>query len=285
MAYPLLSATFSFSLPVEQVSAIQDKKLCIEYGQFHISISISNKTGENVYHIACYQFKNKPEVRLIQQILNENSIYLQSFSDVILVHNQRETVLLPSSLYKQELEKSVLETVHGDTDTLIVMNDDVHQWELNNIYGCHKYLFDMIRDKYPHTRNNHFTTLALRYIFRNIKEDKSHWVKIFFYPSALQVFALKGDQLLLAQSFYYETKEDVVFHILNLSDKFNIDLTSAFVEISGLIDEESGIWKELNRYILNIEFENPVQPIPEFVDQTVVPQHFLTPIMLIAKCV
>jgi hypothetical protein len=101
----------------------------------------------------------------------------------------------------------------------------------------------------------------------------------------LQVYALKGDQLLLAQSFYYETKEDVIFHLLNLTDKFNIDLSSAFVQVSGLIDEESGIWKELNRYVLNIEFDYPPQAALQMLNITGVPIHFLTPIMLIAKCV
>jgi len=110
-------------------------------------------------------------------------------------------------------------------------------------------------------------------------------MKIFFYPSSLQVYALKGDQLLLAQSFYYETKEDVIFHLLNLADKFNIDLTEAFVEISGLIDDESGTWKELNRYILNIQLENPVQQQALNVNDPLLPPHFLTPFFLIAKCV
>lgn len=285
MVYPLLSETFLFSLSLEEISALQDKKLCVEYGQYHISLSISNKSGDIFYHIAFYQFKNRPDVRAIQEILTENQVYLQPFSDVILVHNQKEIVSLPSAMYKQELEQTLLETIHGDVEAMIVMNDDVHQWELNNIYGCNRYMFNMMRDKYPHTRNNHFTTLALRSIFRNIRYGKENWLKIYFYPSSLQVYALKGDQLLLAQSFYYETKEDVVFHLLNLTDKFNIDLASAFVEVSGLIDEESGIWKELNRYILNIAFENPPQTALQMLDITGVPIHFLTPIMLIAKCV
>ena len=97
--------------------------------------------------------------------------------------------------------------------------------------------------------------------------------------------AILDRQSQLAQSFYYETKEDVVFHLLNLTDKFNIDLASAFVEVSGLIDEESGIWKELNRYILNIVFENPSQHALQMLNIAGVPIHFLTPIMLIAKCV
>jgi hypothetical protein len=101
----------------------------------------------------------------------------------------------------------------------------------------------------------------------------------------LQVFALKGDQLLLAQSFYYETKEDVIFHLLNLSDKYNIDLTEALVEVSGLVDEESGTWKELNRYVLRISMEEPTGHTESAVRIEGIPSHFLTPILLISKCV
>jgi hypothetical protein len=142
-----------------------------------------------------------------------------------------------------------------------------------------------MKNAYPHTRICHFATLALRSAFRNIRDDEGNWMKLFFYPSAIQVLALKGDQLLLAQSFYYETKEDVIFNLLNLADKFNIDLTSAYVEISGLIDEESGTWKELNRYILNIQLESPVHNQALKLADISIPPHFLTPFFLIAKCV
>ncbi|MEY2835874.1 MAG: hypothetical protein RLZZ557_1536, partial [Bacteroidota bacterium] len=115
--------------------------------------------------------------------------------------------------------------------------------------------------------------------------ESGNWIKIFFYPSSIQVFAFKGDQLLLAQTFYYETKEDVIFHLLNLSDKYNIDLTEALVEVSGLVDEESGTWKELNRYVLRIAFEEPAGHAEAAVKIEGIPMHFLTPILLIPKCV
>ncbi|MEY4660100.1 MAG: hypothetical protein RLZZ42_52 [Bacteroidota bacterium] len=285
MSNSLLSPTFCFTSTEDESSALQEKKLCVEYGHYHLSFIISNRTGDTCYHVAFYQFKNRPEVRTLSTILSGNEVYRQSFTDVVLVHNQKEMVLVPSFLYKQELEQTLLETIHGDTDSMIIMNDDVHQWELNNVYGCNRFILDAMKNAFPHTRNTHFTTLALRSIFRNIRDDKGFWMKIFFYPSSLQVYALKGDQLLLAQSFYYETKEDVIFHLLNLADKFNIDLTEAFVEISGLIDDESGTWKELNRYILNIQLENPVQQQALNVNDPLLPPHFLTPFFLIAKCV
>ena len=285
MSKSLLTPTFCFTSPADESSGGQEKKLCVEYGQYHLTFIISNKSGDSCHHIAFYQFKSRPEVKVLVGILSENELYKQLFSDVILVHNQKEMVLVPSSMYKQELEQTLLETIHGDTDSLIIMNDDVHQWELNNIYGCNRFILDAMKNMFPHTRNCHFTTLSLRSIFRNIRDDKGYWMKIYFYPSSLQVLALKDDQLLLAQSFYYETKEDVIFHLLNLADKFNIDLTSAFVEISGLIDDESGSWKELNRYILNVQLENPAQNQSSKMDTSSIPQHFLTPFFLITKCV
>jgi hypothetical protein len=285
MANPLVEPTFSFTAPDDPADLLSDKKLCIEYGQFHISFCISNRVVDKISHLASYQFKSRPDVAWIQKILASNPVYQTSFYDVILVHNQKEMVLVPSSMYKQHLEESLLQTIHGDMDDMIICNDDVHQWELNNIFGCNRMVFDAIRKQFPHVRNIHFSTLSLRSIFRNIKEESGNWIKIFFYPSSIQVFAFKGDQLLLAQTFYYETKEDVIFHLLNLSDKYNIDLTEALVEVSGLVDEESGTWKELNRYVLRIAFEEPAGHAENAVQIEGIPSHFLTPILLIPKCV
>jgi Protein of unknown function (DUF3822) len=285
MANPLLEPTFSFTAPDDPADMLSDKKLCIEYGQFHISFCISNRGGEKIIHLASYQFKSRPDVAWMQKILASNPVYQTSFYDVILVHNQKEMVLVPSTMYKQHLEESLLQTIHGDMDDMIICNDDVHQWELNNIFGCNRMVFDAIRKQFPHVRNIHFSTVALRSIFRNIKEESGNWIKIFFYPSSIQVYAFKGDQLLLAQTFYYETKEDVIFHLLNLSDKYNIDLTEALVEVSGLVDEESGTWKELNRYVLRIAFEEPAVHTENAMQFKGIPSHFLTPILLIPKCV
>jgi hypothetical protein len=96
---------------------------------------------------------------------------------------------------------------------------------------------------------------------------------------------LKGEQLQIAKSFYFETPEDIIYHLLNVVDKYGLTTSEAVVDVSGLLDSSSATWKELNKFFLNISFEKS----PSFsVDNAInanLPSYYFTPFLLIPRCV
>jgi len=261
------------------------EKLCIELGQFHIALTISNTPGDSVKLFDLYTNKQKIDAAFLASVLESEKLSGIQFSDVIFIHNQKEMVLVPSSLYKEDLDAVILDTIHGDQMEYSIKVDDVHQWELHNVYGTATDLLEIVLDKYPQARQVQYMSACLRGIFRTLTEEVNQWIKLYILPSCFNLVVLKGEQLQIAKSFYFETPEDIIYHVLNVVDKYELDLPQVLVEVSGLLDLSSATWKELSKFFPNISMENSPVFSAEVAANAEFPSHYFTPFLLVPRCV
>ncbi len=285
MIQPIIRPAFGFSNE-NTASAIEGAaKLCIEVGQFHVALTISNLSGDLVSHFDLYTAKQKIDAAFLQSVLTSEKLEGVQFSEVIFVHNQKEMVLVPSSLYKQELDAVLMDTIHGDLMAYSIAVDDVHQWELHNVFGLSTEMLELVLHQYPQARQVQYMSACLKGIFRTLTEDVNQWIKLYVLPSCINLVVLKGEQLQIAKSFYYETPEDIIYHLLNVVDKYDLDVSEVTVEVSGLLDLSSATWKELGKYFLNISMEKCPSFSGENATNTDLPSHYFTPFLLVPRCV
>lgn len=285
MIQPIIRPAFGFSNE-NTASAIEGAaKLCIEVGQFHVALTISNVYGDLVSHFDLYTAKQKIDAAFLQSVLTSEKLEGVQFSEVIFVHNQKEMVLVPSSLYKQELDAVLMDTIHGDLMAYSIAVDDVHQWELHIVFGLSTEMLELVLHQYPQARQVQYMSACLKGIFRTLTEDVNQWIKLYVLPSCINLVVLKGEQLQIAKSFYYETPEDIIFHLLNVVDKYDLDVSQVTVEVSGLLDLSSATWKELGKYFLNISMEKCPSFSGENATNTDLPSHYFTPFLLVPRCV
>jgi hypothetical protein len=285
MIQPIIKPTFGFRNENAPSTIEGGSKLCIEVGQFHVALTISNVAGDMVSLFDLYTAKQRPDPAFLNAVLASEKLEGVQFSDVIFIHNQKEMVLVPSALYKQDLDAVLIDTIHGDQLAYSIAVDDVHQWELYNVYATPTDLIEIVLDKYPQARQVQYMSACLRGIFRTLTEDANQWIKLYVLPSCFNLVVLKGEQLQIAKSFYYETPEDIIYHLLNVVDKYGLDISEALVEVSGLLDSSSTTWKELNKYFLNISMEvNPSLSLGN-ANNADLPSHYFTPFLLVPRCV
>lgn len=257
-------------------------KLCVEVGEEHIGLLLSDPEGSKVKYFACYVVSPEEMSEKLRLLLQENSHLKGPFTDVIMINNRHQMVLVPELYHKDHLSETLLQTIHGDLKTLSVHNDPLHQWEINVVHGMEEHLEDMLRDEYPQLRTVHFTTVALRHAFRNMHWEQNQLVKLYFHHQTFFMMVFHGDQLQIAQQFHYQTTEDAIYHILNVADKYRLDVTEVWVQVSGLIDASSSLWQELRKHFLEISLEEISLNGDE---QLTVPQHYFTPFLMATTCV
>ena len=285
MLQPVIRPAFGFSNENTTSSIDGAAKLCIEVGQFHVAITISNPVGDRVSFFDLYTSKQRTDAAFLQSVLASEKIVGIQFDDVIFIHNQKEMVLVPSSMYKQELDAVLIQTIHGDPIEYAIAVDDVHQWELHNVFGSSAEMLEIVLGKYPQARQLQYMSACLRGIFRTLTAGVDQLIKLYVLPSCFNLVVLKGEQLQIAKSFYYETPEDIIYHLLNVVDKFGLDVSIVNVEVSGLLDSSSATWKELGKYFLNINLENSSSFSSDNTIGTDLPSHYFTPFLLVPKCV
>lgn len=280
-----LQHKFSFSNPDSAIAALSEKKLCIEVGQFFTCFTISDLSGLQIIDFVYFESFLPVDVDQINVLLNHEKLNEVPFSDVVLVHNRLEMALVPTSIYKPELSSTILETIHGDLLPMEICVDDVHQWELHNVYGWKPELLSLISSKFPQLRNIQFSTAGLRSLFKTLSLEKEQWMKVYFYKNAFHLLALKDNQLQLAQTFNFETPQDIIYHILNVVDRLKLDLASISVEVSGLLDIQSETWSEFNKFFVSVSLEACTSIDHSPNSEGHLPSHYYTPFLITPRCV
>lgn len=205
--------------------------------------------------------------------------------NVFLIANGPDNCMIPDKFFKSHLVESIYRSIQGDVTDVRILHDEVDKWELVNVYGVDKFIHHFMMEKFPQTKILHFVSLGLNTVFKNNLEDLDAFMKLNFSPNYLNIILVKGAQLQFSQSVYYETAEDAIYHILNLVEKHDMDLSILKTLVSGHIDADSSTWKELRKYILDIDFEDSV--IDQFVtdDSHPIGSHFFTPHLQVLQCV
>jgi hypothetical protein len=274
--------TFAYVPSEGEKSVDESLKLCLELGEEHFSYLIADTSGKKIIHFEYYSVSKEEKLERLRMLLQENPELNRPFTDVILINNTNRSVLVPERFHKDHLNDTLLEVIHGNLEPITAYNDAVHQWEINIVHGIETDLDNILREQFPQTRAVHFATTVLRSAFRNMHWEEKQHVKIFFFSASFFIMVFSGDQLQIAQHFHYETTEDIIYHVLNVADKFHLDVTTAIIEISGLMDESSPIWHELQRHFLEISFQSPDLAMDGNLET---PNHYFTPFFLIPACV
>ena len=106
-----------------------------------------------------------------------------------------------------------------------------------------------------------------------------------FKTDSFSVVARQNGSLLLAQIFNYTSAADVLYYLLKICKQFSLPQNEVHVFLSGLVDKQSAMFKELYQYFLNIQFaslQNQVKLGESFNDY---PEHYFTSLSRLAACV
>jgi hypothetical protein len=112
------------------------------------------------------------------------------------------------------------------------------------------------------------------------KNDPDDGLYADFKTDQLSVALIKDRKLVLVANHDYETSADLLWHFLNICHHFSITPREIQLKLSGFIEKDSALYKELYQYFLHIEFDNAEWgPCGDY------PAHYFTTFNKLARCV
>jgi len=105
---------------------------------------------------------------------------------------------------------------------------------------------------------------------------------VIFYQNKIVIALLKKGMLQIVQTFKYTTATDVVFHMLNICEQFKAKEIN--IKISGMIEKDSALFKEIYKYFLHIDFDNLPSDLSSDERIKELPNHFFSHLFSIALC-
>ncbi|RYY40608.1 MAG: DUF3822 family protein [Chitinophagaceae bacterium] len=159
-----------------------------------------------------------------------------------------------------------------------VQQDRIGEWQLTAAYAFPPALDARLRAAFPEAEYYHAFTPALR---NPSGIDVPTQLQVHFAPKQFRVLARKDGFLQLAQVYRYDAPLDVVYYLLRIAAETGLPGRDTPLVLSGLVDEESALYRELYQYFSSIHF-GATEGITAEDGR---PAHFFTSLHNLAKCV
>ena len=243
---------------ITTLKTIIENKLSIQFNLDGFSFSVYNIISKKEVYFREYEFENSqvtPENLLlkIKDIFKTDTQLQNDFSSVIVIHQNNLSVLVPNRYFnKKELASYLNFNIRKLTIDYIAF-DSLEVLESKNIYipyvNINNYLFQNFGEfEYKH----HSTVLIEKLLNSTNNIEKTMFVNVS--KNSLDIVVLENNQLILFNTFSYNTKEDFIYYILFVAEQLNLNVNEFSLHFTGKVNLEDAIYKITYKYIKNVYF-------------------------------
>lgn len=198
----------------------------------------------------------------IKDILDEKQVLRKTYNKVIISYSFSEFALVPYSLYSEEEQSLIMNTLYGTGTDKMILNDHIPNLEVHNFYSIPLFIHYYVISHFPLAKFNH----EVSYLLRN-EPFESTAIQINFHHTKMVVVVWIKGKLVLANTFFFIAAEDVVYHLLNICKQLSLEPSTEIV-IGGMIDKDSALAKEIQKYFSTLVFSSHTAKLAESL------QHF-----------
>jgi hypothetical protein len=250
---------------ITTLKTIIENKLSIQFNLDGFSFSVYNIISKKEVYFREYNFENSqgtPENLLlkIKDIFNTDSQLQNDFSSVLVIHQNKLSVVVPNRYFNEKELASYL-NFHVKKLTIdYVAFDHLKLLEAKNVYipyvNINNYLFQNFGEfEYKH----HSTVLIEKLLNTTNTIEKTMYVNVS--KTSLDIVVIENKQLILFNTFSYYTQEDFIYYILFVAEQLNLNVNQCSLYFTGKVNLEDANYKITYKYIKNIFFLESNNPL------------------------
>lgn len=226
--------------------------LIIKLAEKHLGFVVTNQSGSGIWSL-CYCSRDDGDDGNMDLFEEKYTALRHSYYEVKIIFDYQRSLLLPYSEAGVEDKMPLINNLYGYAGPSVAITENIPAWQIKNSYAVPDWAFEWVRKKYPSAKYLHQHSVSLM----NLKPSPENGKLLAdFRPGEFQVTAERHNKFLFARVFEYETPEDVLFYLLKLSEQFGFSPKDVCLELSGLIEKESSLFKELYQYFIHIDFRD-----------------------------
>ncbi|MBL0152643.1 MAG: DUF3822 family protein [Chitinophagaceae bacterium] len=212
-----------------------------------------------------------PELNDLPASENKN----HSFLKTLVVLEQPDSILVPESVFRHEHIPVYLESAFGIKPGSY-KSDYIPAWQLYNVYALPDGLEQAISLHWPGAVINQRFTVMLRNSNASLQDGQ---LLVEIRRKDIMVMALQNGKLLLSRGFDYSNPDDILHALLSVCAQTGFKQETVSLDISGLIDRDSALYKELYQYFIGINFRDCNWQTGDY------PSHYFSSLKDISSCV
>ncbi len=277
----------SFGIYNSEEDTITDlhDRLLLEVGRTHIACINTNEHKKTISAFELFNFTENEAVdfsRLFAAIFSDSKLLAKSYPETQVFLNNECSLLVPVFKFDTEIAPDYLNVIFGEDPNSAIHFDHLPiEPGMINVYRVPENLLKFLHTNLAKVTFRHTYSNIVKTIVSDILAYPSDCIYIHFYNTFFIVTVAKDEKLQLIQSFLYQAPEDVLYHLLNISERFELDREKVILEISGMIDLHYTLYRDLITYFRHVEVQN-VHTEKLLLDIKEYPLHYFTPFFNLA---
>lgn len=271
--------SFSIYSSEGEAIAVTEDRLVLEVGKTHIAC-IGKKGHKKITSFELFNFTEDEAAdftNLFKTISEDSQLINKAYPATHIFINNELSLLVPISNFNIEIAADYLDTIFGKDLFSRIQFDHLRlEPGMTNVYRVPEELISILQDNLNQVTFEHTYSNIVKSIVSNISASPSEFIYIQFYNTFIIVTVIKNQKLQIIQSFIYEEKEDVLYNLLNISKRFELNIDDLSIKISGMIDLDYILSKDLIAYFRRVEVQN-VDKSALLLDIKEPPLHYFTP--------
>ena len=280
----MTNKTFSFYTNNGGYSAMNGDQLIIETGNTHFACLVRNEPKDKIVALEWFTHE-KDEQQNFEELLKNiknNSILLDKYYSQtnLYIHNEW-SVLVPPALFDKQSAEDHLNIVLGDAFESTSLFDEIKEGDgFVNAYRVESGKLDILNKHLLIDKTEHTYSQLIRKIFAddNLPAD---FIKVQFYHNEIIVIIFKESKLQFIQTFVYRTSEDVLYYLLSLCERLQLNTEQLVIKVGGVIYNPSPLYSQLQKFFKNVSTETVDLERVKFSTNEY-PSHYFTPIFNLA---
>lgn len=265
-------------------AANKSASMFINFSTDTISIAIYQPEKKQFNQLSSYSLPllNLPDAAELTQLLNSLG---KTPSDVHhLIFSSPKHSLIPLSLYDETKQATYLSYLNDISPIESIYSHPIPRLNAILLTTIDNQLLKIHSQAFPNAKLHHHLQIFLEYILQQPHENETN-VYIYFRKNSFDLAVQHQNSIRLLNTFTFETREDVAYHVLNVYQQLKLNNTTVPAILMGEIMQQSPVFEILYRYIIHVDIWNTTSPVINGLDFTDLPMTYYFTLINMPLCV
>ncbi|MCX6290724.1 MAG: DUF3822 family protein [Bacteroidetes bacterium] len=211
-------------------------------------------------------------VKWLSEISGKSTILNNYEASTVHVEMVSElTTLVPSAIFKKEDQEKFFRFNFNKPD-LVIHSEPVKGFDAVNVFAVPQVIGLAVDEIFRQPFFHHHSTSLLEGVHLSFKKVNEKTLVLHGRSGFVDVVVAEKGKLLFFNSFGFKTSEDLVYYIMFICDRLQLNPENILTSVSGKPDQGQGTYDLLYKYIRNLsrirrpdvfEFSYVFREIPE----------------------
>lgn len=250
--------------------------LHIEIGVSHILFNSFNTEGTPAAGLEYYNFDaSESWVSIWTDIQQQSKIVTADnhFDNIQICWENDWAQAVPTTLFQKELEKSYLPLNKGSLAGNKYLITQAEEYTFP--FWVPEEIFKSLLQRFPQATHNHKYAAIVRQL-SSFETTYPMQVLLIFYQDHFILCVFKGTRLQMINTHSFDGGTAIIYHLLNAIQHSGGRLDQSCVYLSGLIDGDSALYREIYKFVPVIDVDQ-LTGATFLTEHDSYPSHFFVP--------